>query len=134
MPVVEGFVIAEQDVAGVRTPGDTAETRTTIDASRGCELLDQRVIRFDPGRSHERGGDDRQEVMFVVSGRGKLHLEGTEHVLEPGTGAFVAPGESYFVDAENELLVVSVTAPPGEQGVGFHRRVTVRYDEQEPLP
>ena len=55
MPVVEGFVIAEQDVPGVRAPGDTAEVRTTIDASRGCERLEQHVIRFAPGRSLERG-------------------------------------------------------------------------------
>ena len=84
MRVAEGFVIAEQDVPGVRAPGDTAEVRTTIDASNGCERLEQRVIRFSPGRSLERGGDDRQEVLFVVSGTGTLELDGQEHPLEPG--------------------------------------------------
>ena len=54
MPVMEGFVIAEQDVESARAPGDTAEVRTTIDASRGCEHLEQRVIRFSPGRSQAR--------------------------------------------------------------------------------
>jgi quercetin dioxygenase-like cupin family protein len=132
--VVEGFVIAETDVVGVRAPGDTAEVRTVIDASRGCERLEQRVIRFSPGRSSERGSDGRQEVLFVVSGQGTLQLDGAEHPLEPGTGAFVAPGESYIVETPDELVVVSVTAPASELGVGDGRRVTVRFDEQPPLP
>jgi mannose-6-phosphate isomerase-like protein (cupin superfamily) len=133
VPVVEGFVIAEQDVDGVRVPGDTAEVRTTIDASRGCERLEQRVIRFAPGQSAERG-DDRQEVLFVVSGQGVLHLEGAGNPLEPGMGVFIAPGESYTVEAPEELLAVSVSAPASEAGVGEPRRVTVRYEDQPVLP
>jgi quercetin dioxygenase-like cupin family protein len=134
MPVVEGFVIAEQDVAGARKPGDTAEVRRTIDGSSGCERLEQRVIRFAPGRSLERMEAGRQEVLFVVSGHGTLELDGEEHTLEPGTAAFIAPGEAYTVEAAIELLAVSVTAPTGELGVGANRKVTVRYEDQEVLP
>jgi len=132
--VAEGFVIAEQEVVGVRAEGDTAEVRTVIDASRGCERLEQRVIRFSPGRSSERGGDGRQEVLFVVAGRGTLDLDGAEHVLEPWTGVFIAPGESYYVEAPENVTVVSVSAPASELGVGDQRRVTVRYDDQPVLP
>jgi mannose-6-phosphate isomerase-like protein (cupin superfamily) len=132
--VVEGFVIAEQDVVGVRADGDTAEVRTVIDASRGCERLEQRVMRFSQGRSAKRGGDDRQEVLFVVSGHGTLELDGAEHALEPWTGVFVAPGESYIVEAAEDLTVISVIAPASEFGVGDHRRVTVRFEDQPGLP
>ena len=132
--VVEGFVITEEDVVGVRAPGDTAEVRTVIDASSGCERLEQRVIRFAPGRSAPRGHPARQEVLFVVSGRGTLHLDGGEHALAPFTGAFVAAGESYEIETPEEMLVVSVTAPKGETAIGDGRRVTVRYDEQAALP
>jgi mannose-6-phosphate isomerase-like protein (cupin superfamily) len=134
MPVVEGFVIAAQDVEGVRAPSDTAEVRTTIDASRGCERLEQRVIRFSPGRSLERRADGRQEVLFVASGRAILHLDGGEYTLEPWTGVFVAPGESYAVEAPDEVLVVCVSAPASDLGVGPDRGVTVRYDDQPALP
>jgi mannose-6-phosphate isomerase-like protein (cupin superfamily) len=134
MRVAEGFVIAEQDVPGLRAPGDTAEVRTTIDASHGCERLEQHVIRFSPGRSLERGAGDRQEVLFVVSGSGTLELDGQEHELEPWTAAFVAPGESYVIDAGEAMRVVSVAAPASELGVGEPRRVTVRYEDQTPLP
>jgi len=136
MRVAEGFVVAERDVDGVREDGDTAEVRTTIDASSGCERLEQRVIRFSPGRSLERANEGRQEVLYVVRGRGTLLLGGAEHALEPQTGAFVAPGESYAVDnpGPDELLVVSVTAPESELGVGGNRRVVVRYEDQPVLP
>jgi mannose-6-phosphate isomerase-like protein (cupin superfamily) len=132
MRVAEGFVIDERDVAGQREDGDTAEVRTTIDASTGCEHLEQRVIRFSPGRSLDRMSEDRQEALYVVSGRGTLILGG-EHALEPDTAAFIAPGETYAVEnpGPEELLVVSVTAPATE--VGENRRVTVRYADQPSL-
>lgn len=135
MPVAEGFVVNEQDVAGHRADGDTAEVRTTIDAAQGCERLEQHVIRFAPGRSFERVSEGRQEVLYVVSGHGTLRLDGAEHPLEPETGAFVAPGEAYSVEnpGPEELLVVSVTAPAGEAGVGENRKVTVRYADQPSL-
>jgi mannose-6-phosphate isomerase-like protein (cupin superfamily) len=132
MRVAQGFVVAEHDVPGERAPGDTAEVRTTIDASKGCEHLEQRVIRFSPGRSQERGGNGRQEILFVASGSGTLHLDGDEHPLEPFTGAFVAAGEQYAIETDEPLLVISVTAPASR--VGEPRRVTVRYADQPVLP
>jgi mannose-6-phosphate isomerase-like protein (cupin superfamily) len=133
MPVADGFLIDERDVAGQREDGDTADVRTTIDSSHGCEHLEQRVIRFAPGRSLDRMNEERQEVLFVVSGRGALVLGGGEHALEPDTAAFVVPGETYSVEnpGPEELLVVSVTAPATE--VGENRRVTVRYADQPSL-
>src|SRR3954469_21807519 len=116
MRVAEGFVIAEQDVPSARAPGDTAEVRTTIDASRGCERLEQHVIRFSPGRALHPAAGDRPEVLFVVSGGGTLELDGQEHVLEPWTAAFVAPGESYRVSTDEDMVVTSVTAPRASPG------------------
>ena len=72
------------------------------------------MIRFSSGRSLERGSDGRQEVLFVVSGTGTLSLDGADHRLEPATAAFIAPGESYSVEAPEELTMVSVTAPASE--------------------
>jgi quercetin dioxygenase-like cupin family protein len=134
MRIAEGFVVAANDVASVRAPGDTAEVRTTIDAASGCERLEQRVIGFSPGRSLPRGEPGRQEVLFVASGSGTLQLDGVSHTLERWTGAFVAPGESYTIETSDGLTVVSVSAPASDLGIGEHRRVTVRYEEQPVLP
>jgi len=130
------YITSAHAVERRRDPGDTAEVRTTIDASTGCELLEQRVLRFARGRSAPRRNPGRQEVLFVASGRGTLRLGGDEHELEPYVGVFVAPDEQYEIEnpADEELLVVSVTAPLGDAGIGEDRRVTVRYADQEPLP
>ena len=132
MPVAEGFVITEEDVPGVRLDGDTAEVRTTIDASTGCELLEQRLIVFAPGRSLDRSDDERQELLFVVSGRGTLHLEGEAYALEPDTGVFIVRGETYAVenDGPGDLKLLSVSAPESDEGVGPNRQVTVKLADR----
>ena len=131
-----GYVVSETAVDERRESGDTAAVRTTIDERAGCERLVQRIIRFAPGRSRPRRVGDRQEVLFVVSGSGSLRMTGEEetHALEPLTGAYVAAGEEYEVEATGpeELVVVSVTAP-SEHDAPVRRR-TVRWAEQPALP
>jgi mannose-6-phosphate isomerase-like protein (cupin superfamily) len=105
----------------------------TIDASCGCEQLVQRVLRLAPGGSAEEMTGERQEVLFAASGHGSLHLDGEVHTLEPGTGAFLVPGDRYELQnaGRDELVVVSVTAPC--QG-SRRSRVTVRYADRPTLP
>lgn len=131
-----GYVTEEHAVAGTREPSDTAETKVTIDASHGCERLEQRVIRFDRGHSRPRTSGADQEVLYVVSGTGAIELEGASHRLEPDTGAYVAPGETYTIESDGAepLVLVSVTAPAEHAPDGNVRRVTVRYAEQPALP
>jgi mannose-6-phosphate isomerase-like protein (cupin superfamily) len=126
MAAVSTFVVDEADVDAERE--DTATTRLTFETDQ----LQQRVIRFTPGRSRERTADRRHELLYVVSGKGELLLDGNRHPLEPGTGAFVAPGETYALDnpGPGELLIVAVSAA-AELGVDeARRRVTVHFDDQ----
>lgn len=132
MPEVT-YVIAEQEIEPVREDGDTAETRVIFDGSNGCERLEQRVIRFAPGRSRERTLDGRQEILYVVSGRGTLDLEGERHPLEPDMGVFLAPGERYAIEADEPLELVSVVAPEDRGVASGERRVTIRFADQEEL-
>jgi mannose-6-phosphate isomerase-like protein (cupin superfamily) len=125
---VSAFVVDEADISPVEESGDTASERRTFDV----EHLAQRVIRFASGRSRERTANEQHDLLYVVSGRGELELEGARHALEPGTGVFVAPGETYAVEnpGPGELLIVSVSAS-AELGVAQARRkTTVRFDEQ----
>ena len=129
-------VVHPDDVAASRESGDTAETKVTFDRANGCELLEQRLIRFEPGRSHERALGTRQEVLYVVAGEGELELDGQRHRLDADTGVFIAPGESYAIDNPGPapLEVVSVVAPEDRAAAAGDRRVTVRFDEQPELP
>jgi len=115
-----GFVTSEDAVDAVREDGDTAAVRLTIDGGSGSERLEQRVIRFAPGRSKPRTLDSAQQVLYVAAGRGALVVEGRAHDLEPDTGAYVAAGETFEIDnpGPEELVVVAVSLPQ-ENGSQF---------------
>jgi mannose-6-phosphate isomerase-like protein (cupin superfamily) len=136
MSAVVDHVLHEDELEPVRDEGDTATIRLSFDSSNGCEHLEQRLIRFSPGRSRDRSLERRQEVLFVVSGRGELELDGARHVLEPNTGVFIASGETFAVDnpGPEDLLVVSVLAPEDRVGAPGERKVTVRLEDQPELP
>jgi mannose-6-phosphate isomerase-like protein (cupin superfamily) len=136
MAAVTAFVVDEADVEPREAEGDTASVRVTFDASNGCERLEQSVIRFAAGRSRERSPGERQEVLYVHAGSGKLLLGGSEHELEPDTGVYIRPGETYSIDnpGPGELLVLSVATEADREQAQGERKVTVRFRDQPELP
>jgi len=108
----------------------SAEVRTTFDARNGCERLQQRIVRYEAGRMEVPGRDGTQEVMFVVSGRGRLELAGEQNRLEAGTGVFVPAGEGYVIEADEPLELVSVLT---ESERGKARKITIRFEDQPEL-
>ena len=128
------FVVAEEDVAGNRAEGDTALDKVVMGAHTGSQLLEQHVTRYAPGRSLPRQEEGRDRILFTVSGRGTLELEGEPYELEPDTAAYVRSGETYAIDNEgpDELLIVSTTVPV-EQVYRSPREVIVRFADQPEL-
>jgi mannose-6-phosphate isomerase-like protein (cupin superfamily) len=128
MAAVSSFVVDEADVEPVQETGDTASERLTFEA----EHLEQRVMRFAPGRSKERTAGTRHELLYVVSGEGAVELDGERLALAPGTAVFVAPGETWAAEnaGPGELLVVAVTAT-ADVGVDEARRQRlIRFADQ----
>jgi mannose-6-phosphate isomerase-like protein (cupin superfamily) len=134
MSGARGYVVSEREVAERREDGDTAAVRTTLDVSAGCARLEQHVIRFAPGRSRPRRLGDRQEVLYVAAGEGRVHVAGEAHPLEPGTGVYLAAGDEYEVEnpGGDDVVVVSVTAPQ-EHDAPPRRRI-VRWADRPTLP
>lgn len=130
-----GFVVSEDAVESSRETDDTADIKLTIGPDNGSEQLEQRVIRFAPGRSQEQALGGRQEVVYVVSGRGTLVIEGNSHQLEPETGAYIGAGERFHVDnpGPDRLLVVAVSLPQKHGGPLPEKR-TVRHADRPTLP
>jgi mannose-6-phosphate isomerase-like protein (cupin superfamily) len=131
-----GYVVAEGEVAIEAQPGDTASVRVTIGPESTSERLRQRVERFGKGRSAARALERSQEVLYVASGQGRLHVGGQSFALEPDLGAYLAPGEEYAIEnaAEEELVVVFVRAPREGQVRLDPERRTVRFAERESFP
>jgi mannose-6-phosphate isomerase-like protein (cupin superfamily) len=133
------FVVAEADVEGRRAEGDTALEKLVFGNHTGSRLLEQRVTRYEPGRSLPRGEADRDELLYVVTGAGTLELDGEPHDLEPESGAYVRAGETYVIDnaGQGELVLVStsvpvesVSRPPREVIVRFADRKELRADDK----
>ena len=131
-----GFVTSEDAVDAVREDGDTAAVRLTIDGGSGSERLEQRIIRFAPGRSKPRTLDSAQQVLYVAAGRGALVVEGRAHDLEPDTGAYVAAGETFEIDnpGPEELVVVAVSLPQENGSARPPERRIVRHADRPTLP
>jgi mannose-6-phosphate isomerase-like protein (cupin superfamily) len=133
---VNGFVTREDAIQPWQEEGDTATVRLTIGPEQGSEQLEQRVIRFAPGRSKEHVLDGRQEVVYVVSGRGRLGIGGREHELEPDMGAYIAAGERFHVEnpGPDELVVVAVSFPQTNGTATEASNRTVRRADRPTLP
>jgi quercetin dioxygenase-like cupin family protein len=131
---VRRFVVPEGELTS-RENGETGSRVVAFDSERGSEVLEQQVGRYEQGRSKPRSLDGFQEILYVVSGRGTVAVDGQPHELEPGTAVYVAAGESYEVEnpAREPLQIVSVLAPQANGTARPERRV-VRYADQPTLP
>src|SRR5262249_59467011 len=77
-----------------------------------------------------------QEIVYGVSGRGTIVVDGEEHELETGTGVYVAAGESYEIEnpGPRELMTVSAVAPQTNGAASAAGSRTVRLADQPVLP
>ena len=78
-----------------------------------CPEFEQRLLRFAAGDAG-RGDENRDEVLYVLEGRGRATIGGEACELAPGTGVFVARGTAWSVDEADGLRILSVlvTDPP----------------------
>lgn len=67
----------------------------------------QRLLRFD-GTAEERRDDERDEVLYVLEGRGVATVGGERQELEPGTGLFAARGTPWRIESAEGLKLLSV--------------------------
>ena len=125
------YVLAPDELEERRAEDDTASVQRAFDASRGSEILEQRIVHYARGRSRPVETGDRIAVLYVVAGKGSVHVGGTPHAVEPSTGVYVAAGESYEVEnpGPDELLVVAVTAPATADGSAPERRAVREADQ-----
>jgi len=132
---VREYVVAADDLEPIRAEGDTAETRVAFDSTRGSGVLEQRVVRFEPGRSQPQPLASLQGILYIVSGAGSLEVDGRTHSLEPEMGAYCV-GESFVVDNPGpaDLVAVLVTAPGRDGLEADPDRRTIRLADRSPLP
>ena len=72
-----------------------------------CAEFEQRLLRFEP-QDAARADDNRDELLYVLAGRGRVTVGGETHDLETSTAVFVARGTAWSVDQADGLCVLSV--------------------------
>ena len=107
---MSGLVRDCADAPELRSGNDAVAVRDVIDASNGCEEFSLRMLRAVVGRSAQRETGAADELLFVMSGRGRLSAADGEHGLEPEAGALLRRGERYELhnDGPEDLLIVAV--------------------------
>jgi mannose-6-phosphate isomerase-like protein (cupin superfamily) len=85
-------------------PEETGEPVTPLIR---CAEFEQRLLRFD-GTGDERRDGARDEVLYVLHGRGSATIGDETHGLEPGHAAFVARGTPWRVESAEGLQLLSV--------------------------
>ena len=103
-----------------RAGGDGLAVREVIDDSVGCAEFSLRLLRAEPGARAACKTGAAEELLFVLSGRGRLIADDGEHDLEPEAGALLRDGERYELanDGSHELSIVAVALHeplPGER-------------------
>lgn len=107
----------------VLVPGDLAfrETggwreATVAGREHGARALGQRLVLMDRGESAWRSCGDADTVLFALAGEGMLDIGDRSFRLHAGTGAFVAPWESFRVRCEdsNGLRLTLTVCPEVE--------------------
>jgi len=101
--------------------------------------LEHELLELAPERASERATGECEEVLFVLTGRGVLRIAGTDHALEPESGAYLAPAESYELRNERDeaLRLISVRipdpAPPAQtpDAAAVNRTVVRRLVDQQ---
>jgi mannose-6-phosphate isomerase-like protein (cupin superfamily) len=136
-PVSAGARVVHAAAAPARGErGDSVVVRSTLGTPTGFEAaLEQAVLECAPGRSLPRACDGVEEVLFVLGGRGVLHLGDGAHELEPESGAYLAPGERYELENPGpgplRIVAVRIPDPAPPAGGGPARAVVRRLADQE---
>lgn len=90
----------------------------------GSRSLGLRVVEAAGGTSAWRVWRDAETVLFALAGSGELDIDGQRFELNAGTGAFVAPGESFRLrnEADDPLRVILAICPDAEPESGRQSR------------
>ena len=70
----------------------------------------------DPQQPHTE-----DEVYYVVSGRGQIHVAGEDREVQPGTVVFVAANDSHYFHSIEEDLELLVIFAPAEGSLATNR-------------
>jgi mannose-6-phosphate isomerase-like protein (cupin superfamily) len=110
--VAAALVVRTADQPAIAT-GDR-EFRVVVDPAVGCQGVTQFVGWIPPGRAPEHS-HTYDEVVYVLDGRGRLHLDGSTRPIGPGSCIHLPPPLGHCLENTGTapLRVLGVFHPAG---------------------
>ncbi|MCF3142249.1 cupin domain-containing protein [Streptomyces platensis] len=129
------YVVYRADVEEQMMQGSPMRAQPVLTESFGCTYLTETVLSVRPGITPPQTSGDHEELLFVLSGRGRLLHDGAAQDFGPESGIYIGHGETYQLEitdpAEAEIVRVRVTEPAGAEVRSGERRTVSLLDEQE---
>jgi mannose-6-phosphate isomerase-like protein (cupin superfamily) len=136
MPTVA--VVDAGQVAPRVNPDTGLSVRPTLGTQTGFDALEQAVLECAPGRTRTISVGAAEETLFVLDGRGSVHVAGQTHQLEPEVGLYLPPGSEFELNnpGPEPLRVIAVRVPHPEpelagSGAPAARPAVCRLGDQE---
>ena len=108
--------VREHEIGGISMPQPHARTLKHLVApwTSGSERVWIGMSKIDPrSTSNRHSHPDKEEIFYVISGRGEIAVGWERDTIEPGSVIVVPPGSEHqlFNDSDETLKVLSVVAP-----------------------
>jgi len=104
-----------------------------IGKANGAQAISLRILEFGPGTSPVLQNDSSDEVLYLVEGNCTVVIDGNAYELEPATGVYVRPRQSWHVQTEDVARFVSSQCPETE-GSAHPAPPIVRLSDRRALP
>ena len=85
-----------------------------------AKVLSVGIMTFEPGGMTKFHTHDCEQVLYALSGKGKVATEKEEYIINPGTWVFFAPGERHAHGAPKDSQFLQLTiSNPGQSAAKY---------------
>jgi quercetin dioxygenase-like cupin family protein len=91
-----------ENVVGGIFEGGTVSIKTLMDKSVGAEETRVAIVTFAPGARTKMHTHNREQILYILSGKGVVANEQEEHMGTPGKVFLIPAGEKHWHGATKE--------------------------------
>jgi CDGSH-type Zn-finger protein/mannose-6-phosphate isomerase-like protein (cupin superfamily) len=104
---------------------------SVVSPANGALFQSQFYAQISHGSSPVISADARHTVLFVSAGTGHIEISGRRFPIEPRTGVYVRPGETYRIESL-ERLELFISNGPGSEDLVWAERMETAFDAAHP--
>jgi mannose-6-phosphate isomerase-like protein (cupin superfamily) len=107
-----------------------------IGKANGAKAISLRILEFGPGTSPRLHNDALDEVLYVLEGNCTVAIDDSAYELEPDTGVYLTPRQTWQVKNSGPDVVrfVSSQCPSETKATADQRTPIVRLSDRRALP